>query len=172
MTVIDDVLRSRIFWGTRIASTIVAIYLIWRDKMTADYLLWTPAEYAPSLLLEGIIIGALITFILGLSAFYAQDKTVARSGGEKLAYGMNYLAKNVVVVIVAGIAALLVSGWYYDAVGADGDFGGFMMIGAVAAFVIGLMGEVGVSKILEIFRDKAKASEARTTTTTVTKKEE
>lgn len=172
MTVIDDVLRSRIFWGTRIASTIVAICLIWRDKMTADYLLWTPAEYAPSLLLEGIIIGALITFILGLSAFYAQDKTVARSGGEKLAYGMNYLAKNVVVVIVAGIAALLVSGWYYDAVGADGDFGGFMMIGAVAAFVIGLMGEVGVSKILEIFRDKAKASEARTTTTTVTKKEE
>lgn len=169
---IDDVLRSRIFWGTRIASTIVAICLIWRDKMTADYLLWTPAEYAPSLLLEGIIIGALITFILGLSAFYAQDKTVARSGGEKLAYGMNYLAKNVVVVIVAGIAALLVSGWYYDAVGADGDFGGFMMIGAVAAFVIGLMGEVGVSKILEIFRDKAKASEARTTTTTVTKKEE
>lgn len=171
MTLIDDVLRSPVFWGMRVTSTIVALYMIWRDKMTADYLLWTPAEYAPSLLLEGIIIGALITFILGLSAFYAQDKTVARSGGEKLAYGMNYLAKNVVVVIVAGIAALLVSGWYYDAVGAVGDFGGFMMIGAVAAFVIGLMGEVGVTKILEAFRDKAKASEARTTTT-VTKQEE
>lgn len=171
MTVIDDVLRSRLFWGTRIASTIVAICLIWRDKMTADYLLWTPAEYAPSLLVEGIIIGALITFILGLSAFYEQDKTVARSGGEKLAYGMNYLAKNVVVVIVAGVAALLVSGWYYDTVGATGSLDGYLMIGAVAAFVIGLMGEVGVSKILEAFRDKAKASEARTTST-VTKKEE
>ena len=170
MTMIDDVLRSRLFWGTRIASTIMVVCLIWRDKMTADYLLWTPAEYAPSLLVEGIIIGALITFILGLSSFYEQDKTVARSGGEKLAYGMNYLAKNVAVVIVAGVAALLVSGWYYETVEVTGTLDGYLMIGAVAAFVIGLMGEVGVSKILEAFRDRNKAAEARAST--VTKKEE
>ena len=160
----DRAMRSILYWMPRVLLTVVAIVYIVSDNMDATaMILNTPAEFAPTLLVVGFLIGLAITLVMSLAAYYEQDKVVARSTGEKLAYGMNYLAKNVAVTVAAGILAIIVPGYYYVTVGAVPTMDGCLMIGVVTALVVGFLGEKFATTILEGFRDKAKASDARET---------
>lgn len=164
LDLMDRTMRSMFYWIQRVLLTVVVIILIMRDRMDATaMILNTPAEFAPTLLVVGFVIGLVITLVMSLGAYYEQNKVIARSTGEKLAYGMNYLAKNVAVTVAAGILAIVVPGYYYATVGAVPTMDGCLMIGVVTALVVGFLGEKFASKILEVFRDKAKASDARTT---------
>ena len=157
----DRAMRSVLYWIPRVLLTVVAILLIMRDNMDATaMILNTPAEFAPTLL----VVGLAITLVMSLGAYYNQDKIVARTTGEKIAYGMDYLAKNVSVTVAAGILAIIVPGYYYVTIGAVPTMDGCLMIGVVTACAVGFLGEKFASAILEGFRDKAKASDARETT--------
>lgn len=158
----DRAMRSILYWMPRVLLTVVAIVYIVSDNMDATaMILNTPAEFAPTLLVVGFLIGLAITLVMSLAPYYEQDKVVARSNGEKIAYGMSYLAKNVIVTVVTGIMAIIVPGYYYVTVGAVPTMDGCLMIGVVTAAVIGLGGETFANKILESFRDKVKAADAR-----------
>lgn len=161
----DRAMRSILYWMPRVLLTVVAIVYIISDNMDAtSMILNTPAEYAPTLLVVGFLIGLAITLVMSLGAYYNQDKIVARTTGEKIAYGMNYLAKNVSVTVAAGILAIIVPGYYYVTIGAVPTMDGCLMIGVVTACAVGFLGEKFANAILEGFRDKAKASDARETT--------
>lgn len=161
----DRAMRSILYWIPRVLLTVVAIVYIICDNMDATaMILNTPAEFAPTLLIVGFVLGLAITLAMSLSAYYEQDKVVARNGGEKIAYGMSYLSKNAVVTVISGLAAIIVPGYYYATVAAAPTMDGCLMIGAVAAIVVGLLGEKFATSVLESFRDRSKADDARTTT--------
>lgn len=151
------------FWCLRVLTTLAPIlWILWNyrcDNMK-ELIALTPAEFGPELLMEGFVLGAIITFAISLCLFSEQAKVVARTTGEKLAYGMNYLTKNIVVLVLAGVAALIVPGYYYDLVGAVPTEGGCLLIGAVAAIVVGLGGEKIVTYAVEFLRNRSKAAEA------------
>lgn len=120
----------------------------------------TPADYAPILMVIGLIIGAVVTFAVGLGLYYDKVKEDARAGQPKAAYGLSYLTGNVMVVIIATVAALVVPGMYYSGAGAVGTEAGYYLIGAVAAVIVALLGDKGIRSFLEAARDRQKAKEA------------
>ena len=162
----DRTFQSPKFWLGKVLTTIVPIvYILWRrvEMETSELIALTPAEFGPELLVMGFAIGALITFILSLCPYSEKAKEVARVSGGKLAYGMIYLSKNIIVLVLAGLASLIAPGYYYDLVAAVPTEGGCILIGVVAAAVVGLGGETLASKAVEFLRNRQKTADALTT---------
>lgn len=154
------------FWAVRTVCSITLIVLMWRDNMTAeDMILSLPAEFFPVAFVLCALIGFAITGIRSYGSFKAQDKTVARESGGKLAYGMNFLTENIVVVIGCAILGPVLAGCYYQAAGADPNLWGVIGIAATVAAIIGWGGDVLLKTFLEARRDGAKATEARASKT-------
>lgn len=157
----DRTLRSALFWVGKVLTTVVPIVWILYDNMEAQELIaLTPAAFGPELIVIGAVIGLMITLAIGMLAYSEQAKKVARETGEKLAYGMDYLSKNVVVVILAAVAALVTPGYYYDLVQAVPTESGCIMIGVIAAIVVGLMGEKLATAVVEFLRNRQKTADA------------
>ena len=162
----DRTFQSPRFWLGRVLTTIIPIvYILWRrvEMETSELIALTPAEFGPELLVMGFIIGAVITFLFSLYSYSEEAKEVARAEHEKLAYGMSYLSKNIVVLVLAGLASMIVPGYYYDLVAAVPTEGGCLLIGAVVAVIVGLGGEKLATKAVEIFRNGKKTADALTT---------
>ena len=146
------------------------------EEQIVEMIGWTPAEFFPYLLVIGFLIGAAITGIIGYSKFESGKKDAARTRGERISYGVNYLTQNVATIAFCGAISAISGGVYYKAVEAEPTFAGCLAIGAVVALCLGLLGEAGFRAVLEGRRDSAKADEAlsgtSTTTTKAIKKEE
>ncbi len=165
LDLMDRTMRSLVFWALRVVLTVAAVVIVMRDRMTdvnvASMILGVPGEIAPIELAVCIAIGLFVTLVIGMYSWSENDKVLARSGQEKVAYGLNYLSKNIVVAIAAGLGGLFVTGFYYSQVTATPDLQGCLCIGVAVAFVIGLGGESFLNKIVEIFRNRVKSAEAR-----------
>lgn len=152
-------LAARTIW------TVAMLEIIWSDYMTTeDMILSCPAEYFPMLLALGAIVALLVTGIRSMLAYSEQSKVVARTKGEKLAYGLNYLGENIAVVIVGALMTPILAGGYYDLAESEPTLWGIVTIGAVVAVVVALIGDVGCKQILESFRNRSKTAEALTST--------
>ena len=138
------------------------------EEQIVEMIGWTPAEFFPYLLLIGFIIGAAITGIVGISKYESGKKEIARTRGETISYGVNYLSQNVATIAFCGFLSAVSGGVYYKAVEAEPTFAGCLAIGAVVALCLGLLGEVGFRMLLEARRDSAKADEALSGTAAAT----
>lgn len=158
---LDRTFHSALFWAGKVLTTLGPIVWILYDKMdTQELIALTPAEFGPELIVIGAVLGLLITLSIGMLAYSEQAKKIARESGEKLAYGMDYLSKNVAVVVLAAVAALIVPGYYYDLVQAVPTESGCIMIGVISAIVVGLMGEKLVTSVVEFLRNRSKTAVA------------
>lgn len=131
-----------------------------------DLLYYTPTEYAPKLAMIGFIIGALVTFAIGLGKYYGNDKDQARAGQPKAAYGLSYLTLNIGVVVVTVLAAIIAPGMYFDGAVGVGVEQDYYLLGIVSASIVALGGDKLFRTFLEGARDRSKAKEARTETKT------
>ncbi len=124
-------------------------------------ILGVPPEFVPSVLVLSIVIGVATTFAMSLPGYYAQDKKIARESGGRLVYGLSYLSSNIVAIVACGVLSLLLIGWYLDATGAVATSGLCLGMAFVTSLVIGLGGSKFLLRLVEAFRDHAKATEAR-----------
>ena len=130
--------------------------------MTAEEMILSlPAEFFPIALVIGAVCGLIITGIKSMGSFKEQDKEVARAGGDKLAYGLDYLGANVAVIIGCAILAPIVTGCYYQAAGADPTMWGVVGISLTVAVILAIGGDSLIKTLLEAFRDNSKAKTAR-----------
>lgn len=141
--------------------SIIALIQIWSDRMTMEEMILScPVEFFPMLLAIGAVIGLAVTGARSFLAFSEQDKIQARTKGQRLAYGLNYLGENIAVVIACAILTPVIAGGYYQLAASEPTFWGIVTIGLVVAFVVALIGDTGCKKILEGFRNRAKADQA------------
>ncbi len=152
----------------KVCSIPLQIALIYRvDKMISDteavnYILGVPAEFVPMTMVIALVVGLIGTFAMSLPAYYEQDKIVARSGGEKLSYGLSYLSANIITVIACVVLSLVIIGWYAEASGAIVTGGLCYAVAFVVSIFIGFGGSKLVSlPFVESYRNKAKAADAR-----------
>ncbi len=171
----ERTLVSRGFWILRACTILLQVAIIYRvDKMISDadamnYILGVPPEFVPMIMVIALIVGMIGTFAMSLPDYYSQDKVVARSGGEKLSYGLSYLAANILTVVACVILSLVATGWYLNATGALATSGMCCAFAVVVSAIIGFGGSYYVSlPFVECLRDKSKAAEARATTATTT----
>lgn len=120
-------------------------------------------DYFSRLMIIAFVVIALVTFNKGLSLYREQAKEVARSTGDKLNYGFNYLMQNVATIVLGMVVTFFVTGWLIGTGLVDGstfyDCAGTVF---VVAIIAGLAGDAFLRSVLESFRDKAKAAEALT----------
>lgn len=132
------------------------------DADAVNYILGVPAEFVPMIMVIALVVGMVGTFAMSLPGYYAQDKAVARSGGEKISYGISYLAANILTVVACVILSLLVTGWYIDASGVTATSGLCCAFAVVISAIVGFGGSSYISlPFVESLRDKAKAADAR-----------
>lgn len=162
MQALERTLLSRPFWIVRVFSACILITLIWRTNMDAtDMIYCTPTEYGPTLVMIGLIIGALITFVIGAFKLSETNKEKLRAGTitEKIGYGFDYLTGNIVTVIIATLACLIIPGMYFSGAEVIPDINQYILVGAVAAAVIGLGGDALIRLIIDFLNNKRKIAE-------------
>ena len=162
MRALERTLLSRPFWIVRVFSACILITLIWRTNMDAtDMIYCTPTEYGPTLVMVGLIIGALITFIIGAFKLSETNKEKLRAGTitEKIGYGFDYLTGNIVTVIIATFACLIIPGMYFSGAEVIPDINQYLLVGAVAAVVVGLGGDALIRLAIDFLNNKRKIAE-------------
>lgn len=162
MRALGKTLLSRPFWIIRIFSACILISLIWRNSMDAtDMIYCTPTEYGPTLVMIGLVIGALITFIIGAFKLSEtnKDKLRSRSITEAIGYGFNYLAGNIITVIIAALACLIIPGMYFSGADVVPTIEQYILVGSVAAVVIGLGGDALIRLAIDFLNNKRKIAE-------------
>lgn len=118
-------------------------------------------DYFVKLFVIAFVIVTLITFTKGISLYREKAKEVARTTGDKLDYGFNYIVENISVIVLGTAVTLYFVGWListgivagdtlYDCVGMT----------VVVAIIAGLGGDAFLRKVLESVRDKGKIAEA------------
>lgn len=136
------------------------------DAEAMQYILGVPAEYVPMTMVIALVVGLICTLAMSLPDYYEQDKTVARSGGEKISYGLSYLSANIVTVIGCVILSLIFIGGYLSATGATGSLNLCVAFAVVTSLCFGLGGSKLITlPLVESYRNKAKAADARSTKT-------
>ena len=171
---IADALISRWFWELRIATAILCIILAWSGViMTSEMLIWTPVEFLPVLLIIGLLVTVFFTVIKAKKAFNDTVKAKLRSGeiSEVPAYGMDYLAANISVIIVGVVGAFVVPGAVYEILGAVPDLAGCAAIALVWSLVVGIKGVKSFSEAVDIFRDSGKIADLKAKAKSETKTE-
>lgn len=161
-------LTSRPAWAGRSAYTIAEIILILGvDKVATETaeavetILNIPSEFVPTILVLVLIAGVVVTFAKSIPKFYEARKDTARSKGEALVYGMDYLVNNVMSIILTVIASLVLTGWVIGEGIVDGStLYNAAVTAVVIAIVAALAGDAFLTRLLEARRDKAKATEA------------
>lgn len=162
MRALERTLLSRPFWIVRVFSACILITLIWRTNMDAtDMIYCTPTEYGPTLVMIGLIIGALITFVIGAFKLSEtnKEKLRARTITEKIGYGFDYLTGNIVTVIIATLACLVIPGMYFSGAEVIPDINQYILVGAAAAVVIGLGGYTLIRLAIDFLNNKRKIAE-------------
>ena len=120
-----------------------------------------PSEFVPTILVVVLVLGLAVTFFKSIPKFYEARKDRARSKGEVLVYGMDYLANNVMSVIVTVVGSLILTGWVIGEGIVDGStLYNAGETAAVIAVIVAIAGDAFLTGLLEARRDKAKASEA------------
>lgn len=155
-------------WIGRSAYTIAEIVLILGvDKVATEAaeavetILNIPSEFVPTILVFVLVIGVIITFAKSLPNYYEARKDTARSKGEAIAYGMDYLVNNVMSIIVTVVGSLILTGWVIGEGIVDGStLYNAGITAAVIAVVVAIAGDAFLTRILEARRDKAKAADA------------
>ena len=162
MQALERTLLSRPFWIVRVFSACILITLVWRTNMDAtDMIYCTPTEYGPTLVMIGLIIGALITFIIGAFKLSETNLTKLRERKitEAIGYGFNYLSGNIATVIIAALACLIVPGMYFSGAEVVPDINQYILVGAVAATVLGLGGDALLRKLINFLANKDKIAD-------------
>ena len=126
-----------------------------------DMIYCTPTEYGPTLVMIGLVIGALITFIIGAFKLSEtnKDKLRSRSITEAIGYGFNYLAGNIITVIIAALACLIIPGMYFSGADVVPTIEQYILVGSVAAVVIGLGGDALIRLAIDFLNNKRKIAE-------------
>lgn len=157
----DHAMVSWVYWTPRVVLTVVMIVLIKRDTMDAnDLIMNLPAEYVPMVFMVAILAGLLITFARGFFSFSEEYKNQARTTGIKIAYGLDYLSKNIVVAILSGALAIVALGVFYTMVDIAPTQDACMAIGCGVALIIAWGGESLANLILESIRNFSKGNDA------------
>ena len=162
MRALERTLLSRPFWIVRVFSACILITLIWRTNMDATEMIYcTPTEYGPTLVMIGLIIGALITFVIGAFKLSETNLTKLRERKitEAIGYGFNYLSGNILTVIVAALACMLVPGMYFSGAEVIPTLDQYILVGAVAAAVVGLGGDALIRLAIDFLNNKRKIAE-------------
>lgn len=126
-----------------------------------DMIYCTPTEYGPTLVMIGLIIGALITFVIGAFKLSETNKDKLRAGSitEAIGYGFNYLTGNIITVIIAALACLIAPGMYFSGAEVVPAIEQFELVGIVAAVVVGLGGDVLIRTFIDFLSNRKKIAE-------------
>ena len=161
LDMMDHAMVSWVYWTPRVILTVVMIVLIKRDTMEAnDLIMNLPAEYVPMVFVVTILAGLLITFARGFFKFSEEFKNQARTTGIRIAYGLDYLSKNIVVAILSGALAIVALGVFYSMTDVAPTQDACMAIGFGVAMVIAWGGESLANLILESIRNFSKGKDA------------
>ena len=157
----DHAMVSWVYWTPRVVLTVVMIVLIKRDTMDAnDLIMHLPAEFVPKVFVVAILAGLLITFARGFFKFSEEYKNQARTTGIRIAYGLDYLSKNIVVAILSGALAIVALGVFYSMTDIAPTQDACMAIGGGVALIIAWGGESLANLILESIRNFSKGKDA------------
>lgn len=126
-------------------------------------ILYTNAEYAPLLILMGLIIPFAWTF--GRNLFEKSEADKTKDTGS---YEMGILGSNVGIAIIGVLATLCIPGMYYDAVDAEQVASGMYLIGLAVALFWAWFGDKVVFFYVEYKRNNDKKNASSETTTTET----
>lgn len=118
-------------------------------------------DFFSRLMIIAFVVIALVTFNKGLSEYREKAKEVARTTGDKLNYGFNYLMQNIATIVLGMFVTFFVTGWLIGAGLVDGstfyDCAGTVF---VVAIIAGLAGDAFLRTALETLRDKQKTADA------------
>lgn len=157
----DHTMVSWIYWTPRVVLTALMIVLIERDTMDSnDLIMNLPAEYVPMVFVCTILAGLIITFARGFFKFSEEYKNQARTTGIKIAYGLDYLSKNIIVAILSGVLAIVALGVFYSMTDIAPTQDACMAIGFGVAMIIAWGGETLANFILETIRNFSKGKDA------------
>lgn len=169
---IGRILLSRTFWASRILMTAASLIITWRVALMTEFVMYTPAEYLPILVVVGLICTMIPTLLKAKASYDDAVKADLRSGGTGFSFGMDYLTANVAIIIIGVVATVLVGGMVYDAIEAEPQMSGCIVMGIVTALVIGIGGQTLASEIVDVFRNRGKISDLKALSGTTTEKKE
>lgn len=130
-------------------------------QTVTDMILMTDARYAPILILMGVLVPFLMSWLRCKYDKSEADKNAARKDGSaKSSYSTGILGGNGVVAIIGVLATLVIPGLYYDFVGAA-QTDGIYLVGLAVAIFFGWFGDKLVFQYIESRRNDAKAEDAR-----------
>lgn len=123
-----------------------------------DMIVCTPTEYLPALLIVGLVVTSFFVLLRAIVAKQNHDKKLLREGraDEVEEYGLDYMASHVGTIVLGVVAAFLLPGMVYEALGATCDYAGAILIGLLAALIVGLGEAKTLGEVVELFRNKAK----------------
>lgn len=155
----ERILLSRPFWALRLLTAALSIILIWSGIiMTSDLILYTPADYLPYLVLIGLVVTTLFTMVRAKTAYNDTVKAQLRAGIIKEApgFGLDYMSAYIGTIVLGVVGAFLIPGIVYEAIMAEPDFAGCIVIAFVWAVLVGIQGATKASEIVDLFRDASK----------------
>lgn len=126
-----------------------------------DAIMGIPADYFAIAFAITAVFAFIATILRTYPRYYEAYKDKARSEGAAIAYGIDYLERNILAVIVGIIAGLAVLGWMVSQGMIAVDEGSDVYIPAVIiGFIAGFAGDWILGRFQEARRDKAKGDDA------------